>query len=166
MSVAALLAIVFGLKELAVAGPGPASLLPVAGGLLVGTLWFRRQQRLADPMIDVRLFRVPAFNAALAVNFFSIFVMIGYFLFIAQYLQLVVGLSPLGAGLWSLPSALAFVVASQLAPRVLDRAHPAAVVASGLAATTLGLLVDAPVSRQGLPVVFRGGGRARGRCSA
>ena len=46
-------------------------------------------------MIDVGLFRIGAFNAALAVNFLAIFVAVGYFLFIAQYLQLVVGLSPL-----------------------------------------------------------------------
>jgi len=78
--------------------------------VVVGVLWVRRQRRLTDPMIDVRLFRVRAFNAALAVNFLAIFVMIGYFLFVAQYLQLVVGLSPLVAGLWSLPSAVAFIV--------------------------------------------------------
>jgi DHA2 family multidrug resistance protein-like MFS transporter len=143
MSVLALLAVVFGLKELAVSGPGATPVAAVAGGLVVGVLWFRRQQRLAEPMIDVRLFRVPAFDVALVVNFLSIFVMIGYFLFIAQYLQLVVGLSPLGAGLWSLPSALAFVAASQLAPRVLHRAHPAVVVSCGLAATALGLVVVA-----------------------
>jgi hypothetical protein len=46
--------------------------------------------------------------------------MVGYFLFVAQYLQPVVGLSPLRAGLWSLPSAFGFI-GSQLGPRVLGR---------------------------------------------
>ena len=44
--------------------------------------------------------------------------MFGTFLFIAQYLQLVLGLSPLEAGLWTLPSSLAFVAGSMLTPMV------------------------------------------------
>jgi MFS transporter, DHA2 family, multidrug resistance protein len=51
-------------------------------------------------------------------------VAVGYFLFVAQYLQLVVGLSPLQAGLWSLPSAGAFIVGSQFAPRVQHHVRP------------------------------------------
>ena len=95
-------------------------------GLVVGTLFVRRQLTLADPMIDVRLFRVPAFSASLAVNFLTIFVAIGYFIFVAQYLQLVLGLSPLEAGVWSVPSAIAFIVGSNAAPR-LAPLHPAGV---------------------------------------
>ena len=83
-------------------------------------MFVRRQFRLADPMIDLRLFRIPAFSAALAVNFLTIFVAVGYFLFVAQYLQLVLGLTPLEAGLWSVPSAIGFIVGSNLAPA--DRA--------------------------------------------
>ena len=88
-------------------------------GLVAGALFVRRQFRLADPMIDLRLFRIPAFSAALAVNVLAIFVAVGYFLFVAQYLQLVLGLSPLEAGLWSVPSAIAFIVGSQ--PGAADR---------------------------------------------
>jgi DHA2 family multidrug resistance protein-like MFS transporter len=73
-------------------------------------------------MIDVGLFRIRAFNAALVVNFLAIFVMVGYFLFIGRYLQLVVGLSPLRAGLGSVPSAAGSIAGSQLAPRYLQRA--------------------------------------------
>ncbi|HEV8697452.1 MAG TPA: MFS transporter, partial [Candidatus Limnocylindrales bacterium] len=94
MAVAAVLTVIFGLKQIAQDG---LSLLPVAAlvvGLLVGVAWVRRQRQLADPMIDLALFRVPAFNAALVVNFLAIFVAVGYFLFVAQYLQLVAGLAP------------------------------------------------------------------------
>ena len=104
-------------------------------------LWVRRQQRLTDPMIDVALFRIRAFNGALAVNFLSIFVMVGYFLFVAQYLQLVVGLSPLEAGLWSLPSAIGFIIGSQLAPRVVQRVRPAYLIGGGLAVAAIGLFM-------------------------
>ena len=148
-SVVALLAVVFGLKELAVHGVGPVPLAALALGVAVGTAWVRRQRRLPDPMIDVALFRLPAFRTALAVNFLAIFVMVGYFLFIGQYLQLVVGLSPLQAGLWSLPGALAFVAASQLAPRLLGGFRPGSVVAGGLAVSAAGLLLLATVQVAG-----------------
>jgi DHA2 family multidrug resistance protein-like MFS transporter len=148
-SVVALLAVVFGLKELAAHGIGVLPVVAVLGGVAVGALWVRRQRRLADPMIDVALFRLAAFRTALAVNFLSIFVMVGYFLFIGQYLQLVIGMSPLEAGLWSLPGAVAFVAASQLAPRVLGRVRASHVVAGGLAASAAGLLLLASVQVQG-----------------
>ena len=67
-------------------------------------MFVRRQRTLADPLIDLRLFRVPAFSASLATYTLAIFVAFGVFVFIAQYLQLVLGLSPLQAGLWTVPS--------------------------------------------------------------
>jgi DHA2 family multidrug resistance protein-like MFS transporter len=141
MSVVALLAIVAGLKHIAQDGPTTAAALTIAAGAVVGALWVRRQRRVANPMIDLALFRIRRFNTALVVNFLAIFVMIGYFLFIGQYLQLVAGMSPLQAGLWSLPGALGFVVSSQLAPRYLQRVRPANLVAVGLAAAAAGLFL-------------------------
>ncbi len=141
MSVLALLAVIYGLKQIAQDGVASGPMLAIVAGLVVGVVWVRRQRRLADPMIDVGLFRIGAFNAALAVNFLAIFVAVGYFLFIAQYLQLVVGLSPLEAGLWSLPSAFGFIVGSQLAPRIVHRIGPAPLVAGGLAVAAVGLLI-------------------------
>ena len=145
MSMVAILAVIFGLKVVAQDGLGAVPVVAVAIGLLVGALWVRRQRRLADPMIDLALFRAPAFSASLAVNFLAIFVAVGYFLFVAQYLQLVAGLSPLEAGIWSLPSAAAFVLASQLAPRIVRLVRPVHVVAGGLALAGIGLLLLANV---------------------
>ena len=90
-------------------------------------------------MIDLRLFRSRVFNASLATNFLGIFIAVGYFLFVAQYLQLVLGLSPLEAGLWSLPSAVGFIVGSNLAPRILRRVRPALVIGAGLGLAAVGL---------------------------
>ena len=154
MSIVALLAIIFGLKEIAQSGVGPLPIAAIALGVVVGGLWVRRQQRLEDPMIDVGLFRIRAFNSALAVNFLSIFTMVGYFLFVAQYLQLVLALSPLEAGLWSLPSAVAFVVGSQLAPRIVQRMRPAYLIGGGLAIAALGLIMLTRVgTTDGLPLL-------------
>lgn len=139
MSVAGLLAVVYGIKHLAQDGWGTPPVLAIGAGLAVGAAWVRRQRRLADPMIDVGLFRIRAFRAALAVNFLAIFVMVGYFLFVAQYLQLVLGQSPLVAGLWSVPSAAGFVAASQATPWLARRIPAGRLVAGGLAVAGLGL---------------------------
>jgi MFS transporter, DHA2 family, multidrug resistance protein len=102
------------------------------------------QRSLAKPFIDLGLFRRPTFSAALAVNIFSFFVAFGSFLLIAQYLQLVIGLSPLAAGLWSAPSGIAFVVGAMLTPRIVNYLRPPHVIAIGfvLAALGFGLLTQ------------------------
>ena len=141
MAVGAVLAVIFGLKQIAQEGLGLLAIAAVVVGLVVGGLWVRRQARLADPMIDLALFRVPTFNAALVVNFLAIFVAVGYFLFIAQYLQLVAGLTPFQAGLLSLPSAIAFIVGSQAAPRIVQRVKPAYLISGGLAFGSVGLFL-------------------------
>jgi DHA2 family multidrug resistance protein-like MFS transporter len=112
-------------------------------------VFVRRQRNLADPMVDLGLFRIRAFNASLATNLLGIFIAVGYFLFVAQYLQLVLGLSPLEAGLWSLPSAVGFIVGSNLAPRILRHLRPAWVIGTGLglAAVGLGVLTQVGGSR-------------------
>jgi MFS transporter, DHA2 family, multidrug resistance protein len=155
MSVGAVLAVIFGLKEIAQDGPGLLAVLAIAAGVGIAVAFVARQRRLADPMIDVGLFRLTRFNAALATNFLAIFVAVGYFLFVAQYLQLVVGLSPLEAGLWSLPSALGFIIGSQFAPRVLHNVRPALVIGGGLAlaAVGLGVLTQVGVTDGLVPLV-------------
>jgi MFS transporter, DHA2 family, multidrug resistance protein len=150
----AVLAVIFGLKQIAQDGFGPLPIASIAIGLTAGGLFVRRQWRLADPMIDMRLFRIPAFNASLAINFVSIFVAVGYFLFVAQYLQLVLGLSPLQAGVWSVPSAIGFVIGSNVAPRLVRRVRPAVVMTTGLALAAVGLVVLTQVgSADGLAAV-------------
>ncbi|MCI0395635.1 MAG: MFS transporter [Chloroflexi bacterium] len=154
MSLAAVLAVIYGLKEIAQDGLGWLPALSILAGLATGFLFLRRQRRLADPLIDLRLFRIPTFNVSLATNVVAIFVAVGYFLFIAQYLQLVLGLSPLQAGLASLPSAVGFIVGSNVAPRFIHRFRPAFVLSATLILAAAGLLVLTQVgAAAGLAIV-------------
>jgi DHA2 family multidrug resistance protein-like MFS transporter len=141
MLLVAVLAMVFGLKQIAQDGIGWLAVVCILGGLVVGVVFVRRQVRLADPLIDLGLFGSRAFNASLVTNLLGIFIAVGYFLFVAQYLQLVLGLSPLEAGLWSLPSAVGLIVGSNLAPRILRQLRPASVIGAGLALAAVGLAV-------------------------
>jgi MFS transporter, DHA2 family, multidrug resistance protein len=141
LSLAAVLAVIFGVKQTAQNGISWLAVWSILAGLTAGAAFVRRQVTLANPLIDLRLFRIRAFNASLATNLLGIFIAVGYFLFVAQYLQLVLGLSPLEAGLWSLPSAGGFIVGSNLAPRILRRVRPAYVIGAGLALAAVGLAV-------------------------
>ena len=113
MSLIAILAVIYGLKETAErVRPIGDPVDPRRSG--VGILFVRRQARLESPLIDMSLFRIRRLNAALVTNLLGIFIAFGYFLFVAQYLQLVLGLTPLEAGLWSLPSAAGFIIGSNI----------------------------------------------------
>lgn len=138
MSLLSVLAIVYGLKQIAEQGWawGPAMLVMV--GLGVGTLFVRRQGRLAYPLLDLALFHQPRFSAAIAAYGLSCLAMFGVYLFIAQYLQLVVGLSPLWAGMATVPWALGFVTGSLLAPCLVRHLAPASVLVWGLVAAAAG----------------------------
>jgi DHA2 family multidrug resistance protein-like MFS transporter len=141
MSLLAILAVVYGLKEIAQAGISAVPVLAIVAGVILGIVFVWRQMRLESPIIDVRLFRIRAFTASLGTYLLGIFVVIGYFLFIGQYLQLVLGLSPLEAAVWSLPSALGFVVGSMLAPRVIHRFRPSVIMGVGMAVAGVGSLL-------------------------
>ena len=157
LSLAAVLAVIYGLKQIAEDGLGWPPALSIVAGLAIGAVFVRRQQRLADPLIDLRLFRVPAFSASLATYTLGIFVAFGAFLFIAQYLQLVLGLSPLEAGLWTVPSSGAFIVGSMLTPMIVRRVRPAFVMAAGLALAAAGFGVLTQVDgASGLAVLVTG----------
>lgn len=154
LSLAAVLATIYGLKRMAEDGLAWWPALIIVAGLGIGAVFLGRQRQLADPLIDLRLFRVPAFSAALATYMLSCFVMFGVYVFIAQYLQLVQGLSPLLAGFWTMPWALAFVVGSMLTPVLARRIRPFTLVAAGLVFTAFGfaLLTQAGGDR-GLAVI-------------
>lgn len=143
LSLATVLPVIYGLKHIAMNGFQPVYLLPIAAGLVLGAVFIARQKRLADPLIDLSLFRIPAFTASLLVNLFGVFFVFGIFLFQNQFLQLVLNKTPLEAALWSAAPSLVFTVMSLQAYRVTNRFGPVKTVLGGLAVNALGTLVMA-----------------------
>lgn len=154
MSLVAVLGVIYGLKQIAEHGFGPSATVPILAGLVVGLAFVHRQSRQANPLIDLKLFKLPAFSGSLATFSLAIFAMFGSFMFIAQYLQLVLGLTPLQAGLWTLPQSVGFVAGSMFAPQIVRRVRPALVMGGGLllAATGLGMLTQIEAG-SGLPIL-------------
>lgn len=138
LSLGAVLAAIYGVKQIAEHGVHAVPLLSMAVGAALGWVFVRRQKRLANPMIDLSLFSRPAFSVSLGAYMLACFVMFGVFLYNAQYLQLVLGLSPLQAGLWSMPSAGGFIVGSLVVPALVRRMRPAFVMGGGLALAGVG----------------------------
>ena len=161
---AAVLGVIYGLKEIAADGLGLLPALAIAAGLVAGAAFARRQRTLADPLIDLRLFAARTFSVSLGALTLAAIVMGGVSYLVAQYLQLVLGLSPLHAGLWMLLPLGVGILAMLLAPLVVRRVRPGFVMAAGLALAALGFAV---VSRAdgasglaavviGLMIVFAG----------
>ena len=141
MSLAAVLTMIYGLKEIAQDGVSVIAILSILVGLGVGVLFVRRQLSLEDPLIDMRLFRLPAFTASLATYGITILILFGGFFFLPQYLQLVLGMSPFEAGLWMLPWALAFILGSLVTPKLARRVQPSRLMSFGLVLSTVGFLM-------------------------
>ncbi|MGP3980122.1 MFS transporter [Streptomyces sp. KR80] len=157
LSLAAILPVIYGLKEIAKDG---VSLLPVgalAVGLLVGVVFVRRQRTLDSPLLDFGLFGNPTFRTALVTMLLSMVVAGGTYLFVTQYLQLVGGLSPMKAGLYLLPAAFALIVTSILSPMAASKIRPAYVVAVGLGVSALGhVMLSLADSSSGIAQVVTG----------
>ena len=141
LSLAAILPAIYGLTELAKNG---WQALPVAGiviGITFAVLFVRRQQRLAVPLLDLRLFASRSFSTALGGIMAGTLLMGAIMLFITQDLQLVDGLSPFQSGLWMLPAVAANALSFIVAPILARRFRPAYLIGTGLAISVSGLIV-------------------------
>jgi DHA2 family multidrug resistance protein-like MFS transporter len=138
LSISAVLTVIYGIKRIAANGPDALALVIVAAGALIGVVFVRRQRRLPNPLVDLELFRSRPFTVCLTIYVLGAFAAFGTFLTIAQYLQLVLGLGPLEAGLWTAPSGAAFIAGSICSPVIVRWVPKVFVMAGGLALAAVG----------------------------
>ena len=96
---------------------------------------------IPEPMLDLRFFRNPQFAAAAGSITFVFFVMFGMIFALTQYLQLVLGYSPLEAGVRMLPWAVVYMLSARRSARFVERFGQRVVVSSGLVVVAAGLAV-------------------------
>ncbi|ONI87436.1 hypothetical protein ALI144C_08540 [Actinosynnema sp. ALI-1.44] len=120
LSMAAVVGVVYGIKELATHGSASAVAVLVAG-VALGVVFVRRQRGLASPLLDLSLFKAKRFTAATLSVLLSFFGFFGVVFFLTQYFQVFEGFGPLATGLWLLPLALASLVASPLTGSIVRR---------------------------------------------
>src|SRR5205085_505132 len=80
LSLGAVLAVIYGLKQVVQDGLTASNLLAIASGLLLAAIFVRRQRRLADPLVDLSLFGNPRFSVSVTSNVINVFVSFGSFI--------------------------------------------------------------------------------------
>ncbi|MET9919272.1 MFS transporter [Streptomyces sp. NPDC006435] len=140
LSLATLLPVVHGIKELARHGYEPMPVLGIAAGLLLGLVLGRRQKRLAHPMIDLGLLGRRAFGGPVLADLLAMFATVGMAVFLAQYLQSVLGMSPLEGALWSTVPAVGVAVTAPAAAVLAQRVDRARVMGGGFLVSACGFL--------------------------
>ncbi|MGW3850201.1 MFS transporter [Streptomyces fagopyri] len=137
MAAAGLFGLVLGVKQLGggEAPLGPLTLTPLLLGAALMFGFIRRQRRRAHPLVDLRMFSRPAFSTSVGCIVLAMLALVGLELIAAQYLQLVLGLSPLATGLRLLPLTFAAMAAGLVGARMLRRFGPRVMVCSGFCVT-------------------------------
>jgi EmrB/QacA subfamily drug resistance transporter len=114
-------------------------LAELSGAAVLLAAFVAAERRAAEPMLPLALFRIPAFTGAqvaafaISASFFAIF------LYTTLYLQNVLGLSPLSAGLVYLPGTAVMFVVSGATAQLGERVSPAAMITAGLAMVAGGM---------------------------
>jgi EmrB/QacA subfamily drug resistance transporter len=148
LSIVGMFGVIYAIKTAARDGVDePTVWLTAAVGAVALTTFLRRQTRLAEPLIELRLFRVPAFSGAVSANAVALFTSSTLSLGCALYFQVVRGWSPLTAGLALLPGPLSAAFAAPLATMLITRIGRARTVALGLllmGASTAGMGMVGP----------------------
>ncbi|QKW49175.1 MFS transporter [Streptomyces buecherae] len=136
-----------GLAELGTACP------TLLGGVLL-VLFVRRQRRRGNPLVDLTMFARPAFGTAVGCIVLAMLALVGLELIAAQYLQLVLGLTPLETGLRLLPLTFAAMAAGLVGSRMLHRLGPRTMVALGFAITAGAVLSLTAMGQHDRPAVL------------
>jgi DHA2 family multidrug resistance protein-like MFS transporter len=157
LALAAILPAIYGLKEIAREGVGSLAVLAVLAGITFGTAFVRRQRVLAGPMLDLTLFANRRFGVPVLVMLAAGVVMAGTSFMASQYLQQALGLSPLAAGLWTIPQNVAMVISTNIAPVLARRFNAARVVPAGLLLAGAGIALLTQADPAGGAAVVAGG---------
>lgn len=140
---AGVLGVVLGVKRL---GGGDRVLdAGTLGPLLVGAVllavFVRRQRRREHPLIDMQMFTRAAFSSSVGCIILAMLALVGLELIAVQYLQLVLGLSPLETGLRLLPLTFAAMAAGATGSYTLHRVGPRRMVGWGFVLTAASVLL-------------------------
>lgn len=152
--ISASLITIFGIKQIAQNGIGWLSVVSIVTGLGLAFLFYRRQQLITEPLLNLRLFSNMHFSKALLSLFIAVFSWAGILLFIGQYLQLVAGLDPFRAGLWTIPGAAGSIVLCMLAPIAVRHIRRNYLIAAGLLILTSGIIIIAFTNVQSFALVI------------
>ncbi|WP_433375180.1 MFS transporter [Streptosporangium sp. CA-115845] len=157
LSLATVLLMVYGVKQLTVESVPVVPAVALVLGVVIGFLFVRRQLRLETPLLDLRLLRNRPFTAVLVGLTFAGIAMAGTGLLVTQYLQSVLGFSPFASAMLFAPMGLGVAVGTMAAPALSRRMKQTTAIAGGLVGSALGSLLLVGVDgAYALPLVMIG----------
>ena len=129
----------------------PAILASLAAGLALVGAFVAWELRAPHPMLPMRFFRSRTFAAANGVGFIMFFGVFGSIFLLAPFLQVTQGLSPLEAGIRTLPWTGMPMLVAPIAGVLSDRIGARPLMAAGLALQAVGVAWLAVVSTPTVP---------------
>ncbi|MFG2878062.1 MFS transporter [Streptomyces sp. NPDC048337] len=158
LSMAAVLPVVYGLKEIAAEGFEPLYLGSLALGLVFGLVFVRRQRTQDDAMVPRALFGRRGFGAGIGLGTIAAFAMMGSAYFTTQYLQSVLGMGTLEAALWSLAPSVVIGAAAPVSAALAQKVERAYVIAGGFVLAAAGFALVGLVDTDSLWLLLTGAG--------
>jgi len=141
LSLAAILPLIYGIKELAEDRFAWFHVGAMVLGAVFAGLFVLRQLKRENPMIDVRLFARPAFSGSIVANLIVTFATAGMGLLAVTFIQTVLGFAPFPAALWMLPTVAGSFVGVAIASIFARMVRPAVLVTIGLLIAAAGFFV-------------------------
>jgi EmrB/QacA subfamily drug resistance transporter len=150
LATSGLATLAYGISQTEAAGwTAAATLVPLLTGIALIGFFLAVESRTAAPLMPLGLLRVRAVSSANAAMFLSGAAMFCMWFFMTLYAQNVLGYSPLDAGLALVPSSLAVVVGSKIAPRFMPRLGARNLAALGTAVAVAGFAWQSTMSADG-----------------
>jgi len=156
LALGSILPVTYGVKTLAENGWAARPEIILAAGVVVGILFVARQLRLRHPLIDIRALLERKVGGSILVNLIGTFSLMASSVVITQFLQSVLGLSPLTAALWSVAPAVMVGAAAPLAAKLSLTLGRPKVMAGGLvvAAAGFGVMTRVHLGGFALPLTI------------
>ncbi len=133
--------VIAGIKSVASDGWSTHAVLYAVAGVLIGLAFVRRQLAAEVPMLDVRALTERRFGGSVVVNILAMFAIMGNAVILTQYLQSVLGFSPLAAALWSLVPSVVVGAAAPVSAMLAPRLGRPVVMAGGFGVSVVGFLM-------------------------
>ncbi|MCF4122608.1 MFS transporter [Antribacter sp. KLBMP9083] len=160
-------ALVFGIIESGVRGwASPVTVAGLVAGAVLLVALVHHEWRAEQPILPLRLFRSRERSGAYAARLLYLGAMVGFFYFTTQYLQDVLGFSPLRAGLGFFPMTVVNFVVATAIPRLTSRIPGAVLLTAGITTTLVGMSwlsrldgSDAYLTAVALPMLLIGAGQ-------
>lgn len=155
LSLAAILPVIYGIKQLATDDDSSplGALLAIAVGIAFGVVFARRQLQLSNPLLDLRLFRNVKFSSPLLAMLLASGTLAGLGLPTSQFIQSVLGLEPNEAGLWLAPTGLGIAIGVLVTPVLTRRIQSRTAILGGLVLCVVGLALLTTVTRTSSPAL-------------